>query len=255
MVTFGADPDDPKREREYDEGEVRNGWQVRPKKATAGRAAPAEILFYFTTHRNQGMHQRFGEKDRIVISVTARKLLKGGVTVEEMKDAIDRLFESDAGRKSQHPGILFASKDVLRRIVKTEGGQLDRMFEHKDAADIRDILTWLGNNFQRTDDLLLPWPPEDDKSIKNLILLDATPALFSYPEIVATLLAEGGEFEKAIRCLMGVLRYSWGELDTPPQDVEDYLPDLPASVLDRNRVRHPADSWTDALLRAESSIR
>ena len=256
MPTFGLDPDE-QRETPEEREHLHNGWQRRDpskKKQKHRSNTHGDCVWYFRSHLGQKMHHDFSNPQMKILQATVAKLVKGkGYTLEAMKDAIDRFYASGACQRTRTPCQLFASHRIQERIFRGSEGvaALGKSApEHADA-----ILTWIGNDFQRLQGAdPLPWSQADDKHISLLLLSeDGMVALYTYPEVVASILAEGGDYPGHLYSLVDTIDWSQqGGTELAPN--ADYLRgiinNLPEEILKPGGARPMAITLADAIWRA-----
>lgn len=168
MPVLGADPDRHVDPQWYEWDEVaaqggssgyRPGWMYNTKLMS--------LVNYFAYHPGMSMNQRCDLDDKGIMARWANRKLKGGYTEAQIKQAIDRFFESYA-KEFNHPALAIQSKEIEPRLFEAEWRTFD-----KDPH-----LDWIAAGMPDGG------PFDDPQGTRSLLLLHCPEGQVRYPEIV-----------------------------------------------------------------------
>lgn len=133
-----------------------------PAKRRQGRFSdPMYLVSYFVHHPKATMSQVVTADDRKALGATFRRLRDNrDMSVEDITKAIDAFYVSPAGGVP-HPALSLLSQLLVDKNA-VQWGKL------KDPV----IREFARRGFERTPQMRLPWPVEDDQDIKRRVMYD-----------------------------------------------------------------------------------
>lgn len=115
-----------------------------------------DVMSYFIYHPKTRMSQVFTDEDRVILGASIRRLLDRGMSVTDMRRAIDRFYMTEYA-ESPRPALYFTKTAVQEGHVK------DMTF----LAKVDDIGKFISYGFERMEGMTLPWAQTYDDVIKR----------------------------------------------------------------------------------------